>query len=100
MSATNHWQTTSHRRWSTARYTFTGRGIAVVAPRGPGRGRIRIYLDGVYRGTVDTYRSHFLPRLMVFVKAYASTGTHTIVLRVEGTSGRPVFSLDGFIVLH
>ncbi|MEP6640065.1 MAG: S8 family serine peptidase, partial [Chloroflexota bacterium] len=100
MSATNHVQTSSHRRWSTAQFTFTGRGIAVVAPRGPGRGRIRVFLDGVDRGTVDTYRSHFLPRLMMFVKAYASTGTHTIVLRVEGTSGRPVFSLDGLIVLR
>jgi hypothetical protein len=37
---------------------------------------------------------------MVFVKRFTSTGTHTVVIRVEGTSGRPNFSLDGFIVLH
>jgi hypothetical protein len=100
MTGTNHVQTSSHTRWATARLTFTGRGIAVLAPRGPGRGKIRVFVDGVDRGTVDTYRSRFLPRVMVFVKRFTSTGTHTVVVRVEGTSGRPNFSLDGFIVLH
>ena len=100
MSGTNHSHTSSHARGATARLVFSGRGIAVLAPRGPGRGKIRIFVDGIDRGTVDTYRSHFLPRRMVFVKTFGSTATHTIVVRVEGTTGRPNFSLDGFIVLH
>ena len=39
-------------------------------------------------------------RKVVFARNWTSSGTHTIELRVAGTSGRPSVSLDGFVVLR
>ena len=98
-SATNGVQTTTVSAGAWARYSFTGRGIAVVAPRSPGRGRFSVYIDGLWKGTVDLRATSYLARRIVF-SSYLTPGTHTIVLRVAGTAGRPTVSLDGLVVLH
>ena len=77
--------------------TFSGRGVAIIAPVGPTRGRATVYVDGVYRGTVNFRASAGASRRVMFSTAWTTAGTHTIELRV-GTTGR--VDLDGFVILR
>ncbi len=96
--ATNAVRSTSTRAGSTARMTFSGRGIAVVMPRSSVRGKVYIYLDGARVATVDTKASHSQPRAIAWSTRWSAVGTHRISVYVLGTSGRPTISVDGFIV--
>jgi len=98
-SSTDGWVTSSSQTGARARYRFTGRTVAVLAPTNSTRGKASIYIDGVYHATVDFYSSSAAYKKVVYVGNWAVAGTHTIELRVSGTSGRPTVSLDGFLVL-
>jgi Carbohydrate esterase 2 N-terminal len=92
--------TTTTRSGASVSYRFTGTGIAVVAPTSSKRGKVRVYIDGVYRATLDLRTSTTQHRRVVYARSFGSSGTHTITLRALGTTGRPMVSLDGFVVLH
>jgi subtilisin family serine protease len=98
--ATNGGITSSSQTGATARYRFTGRTVAVVAPTSPSRGRATIYIDGVYKATIELRTSSTIARRVVYVGNWSAVGTHTIEVRVSGTSGRPTVSLDGFVLLQ
>jgi Tol biopolymer transport system component len=85
------------QKW--ARFTFTGREVAWVAPIGA-RGAAQIYVDGVYATTVDLQSATAKSRVVVYRQAWASSAKHILEIRVLGTSGRPRVDVDGFIVLH
>lgn len=98
-ASTGGWITSSRQRGADARFRFTGRAIAMIAPTNPTRGKVSIYIDGVYKATVDLYSAATIYRRVVFSASWASSKTRTIELRVAGTAGRPTVSLDGFVVL-
>lgn len=98
--STNGSITTSRQAGATARLRFTGRGIAIIALTNSTRGRATVYIDGVYRATIDMRSSTSVARKIVYTRNWSTSGTHTIELRVAGTSGRPSVSLDGFVVLR
>jgi hypothetical protein len=98
--ATDDSITTSTQTGAYVRYRFTGLGVAVVAPTSATRGKANIYIDGVYRATIDLVSSTTQHRRVVYARSFGSSGTHTIELRVLGTSGRPMVSLDAFVVLQ
>jgi subtilisin family serine protease len=98
-NSTSGWITSSSQAGARARYRFTGRGIAIVVPTNATRGKATVYLDGTYRATLDLYSSSSVYRKVVYIGNWSTSGTHTIELRVTGTSGRPTVSLDGFILL-
>jgi hypothetical protein len=83
---------------STTTLRFSGSSVAWIGPVGPGRGRSAVYLDGTYMATVDEYASSFGARRMLFVRNVAS-GTHTLVIKALGTSGRPMVAIDAFYVV-
>ena len=83
----------------SAMYTFTGRSIALVTTRAPSRGKVKVYINGVYQGKVDLYRSSTQYRVLAWQKKWSTTGTRTIKLVVVGTSGRPRVDLDAFVVV-
>jgi hypothetical protein len=76
-------------------YAFTGRGISVVAPRGPGRARVAVYLDGVYKKTVDLRTSTTQHRRIIYTGAWSANGSHRITLKIV-TSGK--VQLDAFLI--
>jgi len=90
--------TMSTRVGSRARLTFTGDQVALLATRGPGRGRIRVAIDGRTVASVDLRASTTSARRIVFVRGL-SDGTHTIevrhVRRADGRVGR--VEIDGFL---
>jgi spore germination protein YaaH len=85
---------------SAVRYAFTGRGIALVATRGPDRGAVKVYLDGTLVATVDTRADALQFRSVVWSRSWASSGSHTLRLVVVGTSVRPRVDLDALEVLR
>jgi hypothetical protein len=68
-----------------ATFKFTGKDVVWVAPKNTNRGRAEVWVDGAKAATVDQYASSHQPRRVVFRKGWASTGTHTVEVRVLGT---------------
>jgi hypothetical protein len=84
---------------ATATFSFTGRAVAWVAPLASSRGRADVYLDGVYQRTVDLYSAATVARSVVFSYSWSTTGTHTLQIKVKGTSGRPRVDVDVLLVV-
>ena len=81
-------------------FRFTGRAVAVVAPRSRARGSAKVYMDGAYVGTVSLYRRTTAARSVVFGRSWTTRGTHTIKLVLVGTVGHPRFDIDAFAILR
>jgi subtilisin len=79
------------------RTVFSGRAVAIVAPRGPSRGSAWIYVDGVYRGLVSFRAATGLSRVVMYATTFPTVGTHSIQLRLVG-NGR--VDLDAFVILR
>ena len=88
------------RAGASVSFRFTGRAVAVVAPKGSTRGSAKVYVDGVYAGAISLYRSASVSRVIVFGKSWTVSGTHTVKLVVVGTAGRPRVDIDGFAILR
>jgi hypothetical protein len=83
-----------------ASFTASMRAVGWAAVRGPTRGKASVYVDGVLAGTVDLYASAVKPARIVFTRSWASTATHTVTVRVAGTSGRPRVEVDAFVLVR
>jgi hypothetical protein len=83
---------------ATATLRFSGSSVAWVGPAGPGRGRSAVYLDGARVAIVDEYAASFIARRTLFVRNVPS-GTHTLVIKALGTSGRPMVAIDAIFVV-
>jgi hypothetical protein len=90
---------TSITAGASVTYAFTGRAVAAVTSLDPTYGQVRVYLDGVYLGTVETQATTHRDRVAIVARAVA-LGNHTIKLVVVGTAGRPRVVVDAFEVIH
>ncbi len=99
VAATSGTLSSSDRTGANVSYTFTGRGISVVAPRSPARSWLEVRIDGTYVGTVSLASATTRHRQIVYSKSWSTSGTHTIALRVVTSSTRKVASLDALVVL-
>jgi hypothetical protein len=68
-----------------ARFSFTGRAVALVSVRAPSRGKAAIYIDGFYQRTIDLYASSWQFRRIVYSASFAAAGAHVLEVRVTGT---------------
>ncbi len=88
---------------ATASLTFTGTSVAWITSEWPDHGYADVYMDGSrVAQNVDTYAPSSTFKVEAFQESWASSGTHTIKLYVDGThdassTGNTV-SLDEFIV--
>ncbi len=89
----------SRTKGAMVRRPFTGRAIALVTSKSPKRGKAKIYIDGSYVTTVDLRRSSTKHRVLVFARAWASPGKHTLGIKVVGTPGRRRVDVDAFIIV-
>ena len=85
---------------ASATFEFKGRDVAWIAERGPLKGRVKVYIDGVLQSTVDLGAASDGARSIAFRRHWSSVGTHVIKLVIEGTLGRPMGTLDAFAVLR
>jgi hypothetical protein len=82
----------------TATLTFTGIQAAWLSTEGPTRGSASVKLGSGSSTTISTHTSSPKTAEIVDVVKGAS-GSHTLVVKVLGTSGHPRVDIDAFIVL-
>ncbi|HSH22060.1 MAG TPA: HYR domain-containing protein, partial [Candidatus Caenarcaniphilales bacterium] len=70
---------------SSQSITRTGTDFAIVSTLGSNRGRADVYVDGVYKETIDLYSPTTTFRQVVYAISFPTAGTHTVELRVLGT---------------
>ena len=88
------------RAGAAATFRFTGRAFALIAPRGPTRGSLKLYVDGAYVGTVSLFRSSSVPRVVVAARSWSISGEHTVRVVVVGTAHHPRVDIDAFAILR
>jgi subtilisin family serine protease len=88
------------RKGASATFTFTGRAYALVAAKSSGRGKFNLYVDGVFKSTVDLHRPKGIGRVVVAIGSWASSGSHTVKLVVAGTKGHGRVDVDAIAILR
>ncbi|MBA2372643.1 MAG: transglycosylase family protein [Chloroflexi bacterium] len=88
----------SKQSGASATFAFTGSRVVWYGPKGPTRGKAKIYLNGVYRKTVDLYAASYSPRNAIFSIGWTSSTKGGLRIVVGGTAGRPVVAIDEFVV--
>jgi hypothetical protein len=78
----------------------TARAMSFVTTKGPGRGEVKIYIDGVYQTTIDLEASSTTYRYVAFSRWWSSAAVHTIKVVAVGTAGRPRVDVDAFGVFR
>ena len=95
-------------KWSGAKgrsatTVATGRSFAWVSDLGKGRGKAEVWVDGKRVATVSLYAKAAKARAIVWSTTFASSGKHTIVIKVLGTRASGATSarvdVDAFLVL-
>lgn len=87
-------------RGAKASVTFTGRSVALIGPKGPTRGRARIYLDGAYVKTINLYRTTYRARQIVFAYNWPEPGKHRLSVVVSGSAGRRMVAIDAIYTMN
>jgi streptogramin lyase len=90
--------TTTNGAWMT--YRFTGRAVAWVTTMGPTHGKVKVYVDGVYISTVDTYQATTANKVIAFTRTWTSSRAHTLKLVAVSTASRPRIDVDAFVVVR
>jgi hypothetical protein len=95
---------TTAQAGASASLTATGTTFALVAPKGPTRGSVRVLVDGEVKATVNLYAKTATPRMPVFRTnffdaAHPAAASHVIRLIDVSTHSRTRLSLDGFVIL-
>ena len=89
----------AHATGAYLTFAFTGRSIALVTTTAANRGKVKVYVNGVYQATVDLRSSATTYRVLAWQKTWSTSATRTVKLVVVGTSGRPRVDLDAFATL-
>ena len=95
----------THHRSTAAGSTFsfkaTGTQIHLIGIKASSYGQFQVSIDGgAYSGLVDAYSSTTKYRQVLWSRTGLSNTTHTIKVRVYGTSGRPAVGIDGVAFLR
>jgi hypothetical protein len=85
---------------SSMSWTFTGSSVALAASRTAASGRVKVYLDGSYAGTLQLRTARTQNRQALWGRAFGAPARHTVKFVVEGTAGRPGVVLDGLVYLR
>ena len=88
----------SRSRGASATFRFTGTTVTWYGPKGPTRGKAKIYLDGVYKRTVDLYASQFAASRAVYSATFSTQKARQLKIVVLQTAGRPMVAIDAFVV--
>ena len=63
--------------------TFTGNTVSLIGLRSPQTGIARVYLDGSFHSTVDTFASSEV-QAVIFTETNLAQGTHELAIEVTG----------------
>jgi hypothetical protein len=85
---------------ATARFTFSGRSFGWLSRFAPDRGKATVTVDGSLVATIDLARATVQPQRIAWAGTWSTVATRTVVIRVNGTVGRPLVDVDGFFVVR
>lgn len=80
-----------------ATFRFTGNAVAWIGPVGPTRGQAKVYVDGKYVKTVDTYASSFRSTRVLFTATFAVAKARELTVVVIGTKHHPMIAIDAIV---
>ncbi len=93
---------TSVRESSTAGSTLTltasGSAFGLIADRCPTCGKVKVFVDGKLRATIDTYAKKATSRTQVWFLDLGTPAKHKIVLQVVGKGAKRLVRIDGLMV--
>ncbi len=81
-------------------YKFTGKRVILISTKARNRGKAKIYIDGKFVKTIDTFSSKTRMRQIVFHKKWGASKTHWLKIVNLGTPGRRVFDVDALAIEH
>jgi subtilisin len=81
----------------SVRATLQGRHIAIAAPIGPTRGWFKVYVNGVYKGTVSLFSRVGISRRIVWSVTYSTIGTRSLRLVAVRSSSRLRVEVDAIL---
>ena len=85
-----------------ATLTFTGTAVSWIGYRDQWSGIARVYVDGVIKGTIDTYAASAQTQAAVYTASGLTEGTHTLAIEATGThnavSGGSWVWVDAFVI--
>ena len=84
---------------ASASYTTSARALSFVTTVGPTRGFARVYIDGVFKTTLDLNDPTTTYRFVAYSMVWSSVGTHTIKIVSVG-SPFPRVDIDAFGVIR
>jgi hypothetical protein len=76
------------------------RSIAIVTTKAPTRGAFKVFVDGRFKATINTYSATTVYRQLVYQFSWATPGTHRIKIVVVGTRRHARVDVDAFVVLR
>lgn len=75
----------------------SGVRLALLMPKGPNRGSAALYIDGVYRATLNTYSATKVNGKITYQILLPGTAAHTVKIVNLATAGHPRIDLDATI---
>ncbi|HWL35740.1 MAG TPA: S8 family serine peptidase [Frankiaceae bacterium] len=84
-----------------ASLTTDASAFSIIGDKCAACGQFKVYVDGVYKKTVDTYRSSTATRQVLWSSgSLGSVKSHRVTVIVSGTAGRPKVVVDGIAALR
>jgi hypothetical protein len=84
-----------------ASLTTDASAFSIVGDRCAACGAFKVYVDGVHKATVDTYRSSTATRQVLWSSgSLGSVRSHRVTVIVSGTAGRPKVVVDAISALR
>ena len=80
---------------SRAKFTFTGKRVQWVGYRDQWSGIAKVYVDGAYKKSIDTYASPYKAQTVLFTQDNLSAGSHTI--EIEATQTKRSISAGAWV---
>ncbi len=79
-------------------YRFSGKSVKLISTKAPSRSRAKIYINGRYIKTINTYSSKIKYRQVVFSAKWRTKKTRNLKIVNMGTPGRSLFDTDGLAI--
>jgi hypothetical protein len=83
---------------ASARFIFTGTDVAWITTKASNRGKVKVYLDGLFKRKINLAAGTLGSRLVAYRLTGLSAGSHTLRIKIV-TSGKRV-DVDGYVTLN
>jgi subtilisin family serine protease len=103
VAAPGRWRSRAHRSviaGATATFTYDARQLRVIGDRCAACGQLKVYVNGAYVRTVDTYSSTTRTRQVLYTTTQHFAAPPTLRIVLVGTTGRPKVVLDAVAALR